>query len=786
MSSTEPTEPTGPTEEPLRRRTKRRRNLTTQQRAAVGVIVAAAAVAGALAGTHPTGTAVVDQLLPAAMAALTALAGARARRWTLATGAALTTLAMAGWLAVVPAAALVTVVVLFRLDRREPVVGAAVAAVVANAALRLGWDPFVGASALVAAAAVLPILASGWRHARKRAKRVVGVAVGVGAAVAAVVIVLFTVALLSVRSDAQAAIDAARAGLVSARDADTAAATAQFDRAAEGFARADERVGAWWALPARAVPVLAQNARVLQDVAGQGAQLASASAAAGRSADVQTLQVRAGALDPGRIAAMEPALVSVAGSLDDTLGVLDGIDSPWVAGPVRDRLDRLETEVVDALPEAELAIDAVRVAPGLLGGEGPRRYFVAVVTPAESRGLGGYMGSFAELTAVDGQLDLARDGSTSDLGQASANRDLTVTGPPDWLERYGSLSRSVIWSNLTLPPDLPTVSAVTAQLYPQTDGGSPIDGMITVDPAGLAALLRLTGPVSVPGIPQPLTPDNVEQFLLVDQYQLFADDQAQEDALGEVARAVFDRLTTGDLPGPRALGEALGPAVRNGHLQIATFDAEENGFFDRWGATGAMAPVDGDFVELVTNNAGNSKIDVFLHRRLDYTATVDPSGQVRAAAIATLRNDAPTSGLPDEVIGNNRDLPNGTMLVGFNLYTPLPLQFATVNGQFTPFATQVELGRYVHWAFLEVPPGQSVEVRLDLVGAVALPDGRYALEVGRQPVVHPDEVAVTVFPGTGSELIRPRDLDLDPATGAASTSFTLEHPQRVSVGTRPA
>ncbi|MBK9181364.1 MAG: hypothetical protein IPM45_17720 [Acidimicrobiales bacterium] len=50
--------------------------------------------------------------------------------------------------------------------------------------------------------------------------------------------------------------------------------------------------------------------------------------------------------------------------------------------------------------------------------------------------------------------------------------------------------------------------------------------MITVDPAGLAALLRLTGPVSGPGIPSPLTPDNVEQFLLVDQHQLSADDPA--------------------------------------------------------------------------------------------------------------------------------------------------------------------------------------------------------------------------------------------------------------------
>ena len=40
---------------------------------------------------------------------------------------------------------------------------------------------------------------------------------------------------------------------------------------------------------------------------------------------------------------------------------------------------------------------------------------MAFTTPAEARGLGGFMGNYAELTATDGQLGLTDFGRTAEL-----------------------------------------------------------------------------------------------------------------------------------------------------------------------------------------------------------------------------------------------------------------------------------------------------------------------------------------------------------------------------------
>ena len=37
----------------------------------------------------------------------------------------------------------------------------------------------------------------------------------------------------------------------------------------------------------------------------------------------------------------------------------------------------------------------MRLAPQMLGAEGVRRYFIAFTTPAEARGMGGFMGNWA-------------------------------------------------------------------------------------------------------------------------------------------------------------------------------------------------------------------------------------------------------------------------------------------------------------------------------------------------------------------------------------------------------
>jgi hypothetical protein len=178
----------------------------------------------------------------------------------------------------------------------------------------------------------------------------------------------------------------------------------------------------------------------------------------------------------------------------------------------------------------------------------------------------------------------------------------------------------------------------------------------------------------------------------------------------------------------------------------------EQHLFEQLGVTGAFpGPQGGDLFAVVGQNAGNSKIDTFLRREVDYRADWDPgSGSVRATATVTLHNDAPSSGLPRDVIGNRESSgqPPGVNWLWLNVYSPHELDELWVDGTPTPLSAEAEFGLHVYNLHVPVPAGGRTVVQLALHGRVAASE-TYRATWFQQPLVHPDRVQVTVRPVAG-------------------------------------
>ena len=297
-------------------------------------------------------------------------------------------------------------------------------------------------------------------------------------------------------------------------------------------------------------------------------------------------------------------------------------------------------------------------------------------------------------------------------------------------------------------------------------------------PTGIAALLALTGPVTVSGRSEPLTAENAAAFLLRGQYEQLSNPD-RIDYLGESAAAVTEKLTHGSLPGPHAIGRVLGPAVQRGHILLHANDPTAERLFRRLGASGALVPSAGDYIGLTTQNWSGNKIDLFLNRSLRYDVRVDPStGEERATATITLANHAPTTGEPDYVIASPSPLvPTGTNRTVVSFYTYLTLRTATVQGQPVELTGQTERGLNVYTTILTIPSGETANLQLQLRGSARLvtTDGDRAvrLTVGHQVMPNPDRVRVQVTAVGGWSLDPQRPLD---ATSAATTTWatTLE------------
>ena len=528
------------------------------------------------------------------------------------------------------------------------------------------------------------------------------------------------------------------------------------------------------------------------------ATAAAASRAAGDalvSIDPDQLRLVDGQIDLAAIELIEQPFLDVQTAIDELDTTLDDVASPWLIAPLQDRLADLDEEIDNAKPKLDNVVMAVQVAPSMLGADGERRYFIAFTTPAETRGLGGSMETWAELTAVDGRLAIAGFGTTADLDQGGATTGTgrTLDGPPEWLDLWGEFgftsgpnggTEAEPWSNVTVSPQFPSTGDVIAQLYPQS-GGDDIDGVFAMDPYVLEALLGLMGPITVEGSATPLGEDNVVDFLLVDQYEI-NDSDDRTDLLAAVSQATAQQVLGGALPSPVVLADRLSPLAAQGRLAGWARDVDAQALLEAIHLSGAMPDLaGGDGVAVVLNNAGGNRLDVYLERALDYDATVDAdTGEVSATATVTLTNNAPASGLPASVTGDNAGDEPGTNRTLVSLYSALPIESATVttnvgttSASSDPAATtepesfEFEQGTEAGWLVGSGPvvirPGETVTIVFELAGTLPLPDG-YTLAVRPQPIVVDEVQRLHVTSTDGVTLIdevRPSGSASRPAGG---------------------
>ena len=700
-----------------------------------------------LADPAPTGRSAVDVVLVIGASMLLVAAFARARRWAWLTTAGMLAVNAAGVVALASAVAAVLIGVLAARSTRQrrKAVGAVIGALAVQVLFRQRQLVFQGGDILWGVAACVPVLASGYANARRRTRRRVRRGLVVVGAYLVVAGGLYLVAGVTARAALEDARGSADDGLQALRDGDQDVSAEAFGRASDQFARASDVLGGPLALPIVVVPGASQQAAAAEQVAASGQAISDVAIEAATTAPYQDLRAEGGRVDVELVRTMQGPVADVADVLAQAEQDLRDARSPWLLPPVADQLDEVIEEVADTVPDAALAAEALEVVPALFGGDGDRRYLVAFATPAETRFLGGFLGGYGMLTAVDGQVDLERSGRVSDLGPISEPvADLGWSD--DLVNRYNRWSPELFLYNGTVTPDFPTDARLMDRQLPGF-GLPSVDGVVYVDPYGLAALLELTGPVEVERLAEPVTSENVAPLLLRQQYLRFGANDERSDLLTDVADATFEALTSGDLPGPGEIADALGPAVAQGHLLFETFDRDEQGFLGRLGTRGVFPPVHADdLVSLRMSNDGANKLDAYVQRELRYDVVLDPAtGTTRTTLVATVRNNAPED-LPNYVVGTfglAEGSQRGDDLLYLSLYSPGQLVAASEDGEPTGVETQVEGELTTYSMLVNVPRGGEVRLRYDLEGTMG-PDGSYELTWVPQALAQDDLVQITI------------------------------------------
>jgi hypothetical protein len=467
--------------------------------------------------------------------------------------------------------------------------------------------------------------------------------------------------------------------------------------------------------------------------------------------DVPTLRAKDGTVDLAPLARQRAALQHATTVLSTARSVLRAYRSSWLS-PLQDGRVRLLRELDRLQGRLDGVVAASVAGPGMIGSDGPRRYLIAVQNNAEARAGGGIVSAYGVLQITRGRASLERFGADTDLRPVSAP---VVDLGAEWSRRYARLGAGQDWREVTATPDFPTAATVMLALWSATHAGDKLDGVLSIDPVGLADVLRATGPVLIPAGRQ-LTADSFVPFTLSEVYGLYPDKDQRSAVLTAAAKSVFEALVSG-AGTPARLAERLGHAALQRHLQVFSAHPVEERALGGTSVAGALPRAAAPLLSVITQDAGASKLSYYLRREITYDGALSterqdfgdgrgPVPQELATVTVKLTNTAPASGLPPYVTlredaARPARRPAGQINVSFSLYLGRLGQLDEVkrDGQRIAMNSETELGLSVFTAALTLDPGQSSTFVLR-VRQPTRPGS--SLVVVPQPVVFPDRFLV--------------------------------------------
>lgn len=345
------------------------------------------------------------------------------------------------------------------------------------------------------------------------------------------------------------------------------------------------------------------------------------------------------------------------------------IDVDRAHGPVQSSLATVQARLDQAQDLISKGTEALRLAPGMLGSSGPRTYLLIFQNNAEIRSTGGIPGAYAELRAVDGALQIKRQGEGSSTGIFNPPA-VKITAEEKAL--YGTLPGNY-WVDANFSPHFPRTAEILRAMY-QKRFKTRLDGIISVDPVALARILRATGPVQVTK-DVALSSENVINVLLNAVYTAYPeDDDAQNEFFSKVARKIFETFISGQADSGELIAE-LQASTQEGRIIVNASNSKEQSLFEGTRLAGELPADDGatPHLGLYLNDSSASKLEFYLRRNTEVKAVACEPNKVQVFELTTsLKSVAPkdVTDLGPGVVGFTAGAKKGHISMVLSYYAP--------------------------------------------------------------------------------------------------------------------
>ncbi|MCX6764039.1 MAG: DUF4012 domain-containing protein [Candidatus Moranbacteria bacterium] len=265
-----------------------------------------------------------------------------------------------------------------------------------------------------------------------------------------------------------------------------------------------------------------------------------------------------------------------------------------------------ELEVVNTLVQKFTAQDNVE-----------RRFLILLQNNMELRPGGGFLGQYAIIKIKNGAV-------TSSFFEDANLLDQRITANVPAPYPFKRLLSVKNWKfrDSNFSPNFPTNVEKAKYFYRLAGGNNAFDGVIAVNSDVLLAVLKLTGPITVPGYPEEYNSENavlkleekVEKAYIMNPE---IDTQARKEVLRKMTPVIIEKLFS--IGNMTKIAEMAHNELKNKNIMINFADPELQKLVETVYWDGKVADTwGGDFLMLVDANMGAMKSDYYIKRSFEY------------------------------------------------------------------------------------------------------------------------------------------------------------------------
>ncbi|MBB2991270.1 hypothetical protein FHR72_002754 [Mycolicibacterium iranicum] len=426
---------------------------------------------------------------------------------------------------------------------------------------------------------------------------------------------------------------------------------------------------------------------------------------------------RDGRVDVDLLRSQEPQLRNLSSNASRLNGDAAAIADPRYVSLLADARSELQSQISSITSVIENTALAARLAPSMMGADGPRTYFMGFQTNAEARGTGGLLGGYGILRFDNGMPTVDTLASNTDLADAVAPVELGE----EYDQQYGFQNPFTDFRNSNISPHFPYAAQIWRGMWLEQTGME-VDGVIAIDPVALSYILGAVGPVTLPS-GEKVSKENVVELTESTAYNRFPTDQlARKQYLQDIANAVVTKMS-GPVASPRKLLDALGKAAGERRIAVWSSVPEDQKLLESTPLAHVLPDDVGPYAGVVINNLGGNKLDYYMRTQIEYAADQCRTETRASTVTVKLTNAVPNEPLPDYVAGAaglspelGLTLPTGTSVTSVRLFGTAgsELSSAILNGEQVPAILYTERGHPVFEVQVIITPGQTANIMFQL------------------------------------------------------------------------